>query len=175
MVQWWSAGLATGRTQVQIPVMTGSHCFEPSSLTIELSRDPYFYWLSTIHFSTRPLGNYLHLFNYRPHGTLKTKIKWNIAGGAIGDVSVTWRINSLLSNASRDSDYVADGATLNFLSGDITRGKLAYIRTVLKSSELWWHRQNSDDIINCAVTSSNVMWHHQHYGNLIRNAMMSAH
>ena len=45
-----------------------------------------------------------------------------MTGGTIGDISVVWSVLAADSNASRDSDYVADGATLTFLSGDSVRG-----------------------------------------------------
>ena len=43
-------------------------------------------------------------------------------GGSIGDVTVTWTINKELTNATKDTDYVADGATLNFAQGQTVQG-----------------------------------------------------
>lgn len=45
-----------------------------------------------------------------------------LVGGTIGDISVDWVVNTQLSNASHDTDYIADGATLNFPSGEAMRG-----------------------------------------------------
>lgn len=47
----------------------------------------------------------------------------SLLGGTIGEVSVDWSIDTAASNASRDTDYVADGATLTFLTGISVRGQ----------------------------------------------------
>ena len=44
-------------------------------------------------------------------------------GGSIGNVSVTWSVNQAKSNATKNADYVADGATLNFRPGETTRSE----------------------------------------------------
>ena len=43
-------------------------------------------------------------------------------GGTIGDVTVTWKIDESNTNATRNSDYIADGATLNFAQGETVQG-----------------------------------------------------
>ena len=42
-----------------------------------------------------------------------------IVGGSIGSVSVDWYIDEQRSSATKMADYVADGATLSFATGDV--------------------------------------------------------
>lgn len=42
-------------------------------------------------------------------------------GGSIGTVAVTWFINTDRTTASRGADYIADGATLTFLTSETTQ------------------------------------------------------
>ena len=51
-------------------------------------------------------------------------------GGSIGDVTVTWMINKELTNATKDIDYVADGATLNFARGQTVQGHCMYFISI---------------------------------------------
>lgn len=54
-----------------------------------------------------------------------------IAGGTIGDVFVTWSIDAMATNASRETDYVADGATLTFFAGEDVRGNSTHTKYLL--------------------------------------------
>ena len=44
-------------------------------------------------------------------------------GGAIGEVSVEWYARVVQSNATKDQDYIADGAVMVFDQGVNRRGK----------------------------------------------------
>lgn len=44
-------------------------------------------------------------------------------GGSIGDVTVTWQVSSEGQTAVLNEDFVADGATLNFIQGENRRSK----------------------------------------------------
>lgn len=44
-------------------------------------------------------------------------------GGSIGDVTVTWQVSSEGQTAVLNEDFVADGATLNFIQGESRRSK----------------------------------------------------
>ena len=44
-------------------------------------------------------------------------------GGTIGEVSVAWYVNPFQTTALRGSDFVADGATLMFESGETQRSE----------------------------------------------------
>lgn len=55
-------------------------------------------------------------------------------GGNLGDVSVEWYINTTLSTAEYNKDFLADGATLNFIPGQTRRCEFNFSNiTFLKS------------------------------------------
>ena len=46
----------------------------------------------------------------------------NLTGGTIGEVSVEWYARIVQSNATKDQDYIADGAVVVFEQGVTRRG-----------------------------------------------------
>ena len=46
------------------------------------------------------------------------------SGGSIGEVSVKWSVDLVTSTAVYGADYLADGATLNFMPGETRKCKI---------------------------------------------------
>lgn len=49
------------------------------------------------------------------------------AGGNLGEVSVEWFVNTTLSTAEYKKDFLADGATLDFIPGQTRRGMPTFV------------------------------------------------
>ena len=58
------------------------------------------------------------------------------AGGSIGDVSVTWSVDTARSTAVYGVDYLADGATLTFIPGETRKCKIHALHSSSLNSAL---------------------------------------